>query len=198
MDLLDFARGPGLRWAMLIMIGGFFWRVADFAIRRSERGLYWARKAIHIPSRRWQIDSYTMHAALLVALFGFAPHILFFHSLTGIGWPSLPTAIVLFAAAIAVAAMIAVLVHRVIDPAPSAFSFFDDYFSWTVVFLAAVSGLLAYPHLGGTAIIKPYSLLLAAHLLAVELLMIWFPFGKLIHVAFMPMMRAGAMVRRLF
>lgn len=195
MALLDFARGPAMRWAMLIMVAGLCWRAADLALRRSPRGMYWARKAFHVPGARWQIDSFAMHAGLLVVLLGFSPHIMFFREFTGLSWPSLPTPIVLFAAAVAIAAMIAVLMHRMLAAEPSAFSAFDDYFTWTVVFLAMATGMLAYPHIGGTPIAPPYALLLTAHLLAVELLMVWLPFGKLVHVAFMPMLRAASWVR---
>ncbi len=195
---LDFARGPAMRWAMQIMVAGLCWRAADFALRRPARGRYWARKAFHVPDARWQLDSFAMHGGLLLALFGFSPHILFIREFTGLSWPGLPTPIILFAAAIAIAAMLAVLVHRMLDSAPSAFSAFDDYFSWTVVFLAMVTGMLAYPHVGGTPIAPPYAALLTAHLLAVELLMVWLPFGKLVHVAFMPVLRTGARIRAIF
>jgi nitrate reductase gamma subunit len=195
---LDFARGPAMRWAMEIMVAGLCWRLADFAIRRPARGLYWARKAFHAPGERWQLDSFAMHGGLIVVLFGFAPHILFIHEFTRLSWPSLPTPIVLFAAAIAIAAMIAVLVHRIVDTRPSAFSPFDDYFTWGLVFLAMVTGMLAYPHVGGTPLAPPYAALLTAHLLAVELLMVWLPFGKLVHVAFMPVFRVMARIRGVF
>jgi nitrate reductase gamma subunit len=138
-----------------------------------------------------------MHAGLLIVIFGFAPHILFIHALTGFEWPSLPIVIVLAAAAISIAAMIAVLVHRMTDPAPSIFSAFDDFFTWSVVFIAMLTGLMCYPHVGGAPIGRPFALLLTAHLLAVELLMVWLPFGKLIHVAFMPMLQTAAAVRQL-
>lgn len=198
MTALDFARGPALRWAMQIMVGGFFWRAADFALRRPARGLYWARKAFHAPGARWQIDSFAMHAGLLTVLFGFAPHILFIREFTGLSWAGLPTPMVLFAGAVGIAAMLAVLVHRVLDGAPSAFAAFDDYFTWAVVFLAMATGMLAYPHLGGTPMVGPYAALLTAHLLAVETLMVWLPFGKLVHVAFMPLLRLAVRIRALF
>ena len=60
-----------------------------------------------------------------------------------------------------------------------------------------LTGLLCYPHVGGTPLGGPYAMLLTAHLIAVELLMIWLPFGKLIHVAFMPMLQAGRAISRL-
>jgi nitrate reductase gamma subunit len=196
MRLLDFARGPGLHWALVIMVTGFFWRAADFAFRRGERNLHWSRKGLHVPKRRWQIDSYTMHAGLLIVVFGFAPHVLFVTALTGLQWPSLPTVVVLAAAAISLAAMVAVLIHRATTAEPSIFSVFDDYFTWTAVFVAMLTGLICYPHVGGAPAFGPYAMLLTAHLLAVELLMVWLPFGKLIHVAFMPLLQAAAFIRQ--
>ena len=197
MSLLDFARGPAMHWAMVIMVAGSFWRAADFALRRGDRNLHWMRKGLHVPARRWQIDSYTMHAGLLIVMFGFSAHILFIGTFLGFEWPSLPTAIVLAAAVISIGAMIAGLVHRLTTSEPSIFSAFDDYFTWSTVFVAMLTGLLCYPHVGGTPIVGPYAMLLTAHLIAVELLMIWLPFGKLIHVAFMPMLQAGRAISRL-
>jgi len=197
MDPLDFARGPGLHAALVIMVAGFFWRGVDFALRRGEPNLHWARKGLHVPDRRWQIDSYAMHAGLLIVMFGVVPHILFISAITGLEWPSLPIAIVLAAAVISLASMIAVLIHRVRMPEPSIFSAFDDYFTWSAVFVAMLTGLMCYPHLGGGPATAPYAVLLTAHLIAVEVLMIWLPFGKLIHVAFMPLIQAGVAMRSL-
>jgi nitrate reductase gamma subunit len=195
MSLLDFARGPGMHWALVIMVAAFFWRGADFALRRGERNLHWARKGLHVPDRRWQIDSYAMHAGLLLVMFGFAPHILFITTLTGLQWPSLPTAVVLAAAVISLGSMVAVLIHRMTMQEASIFSTFDDYFTWSTVFVAMLSGMMCYPHLGGAPVSGPYAMLLTAHLLAVEVLMIWLPFGKLIHVAFMPLLQGAIAIR---
>ena len=197
MDALDFARGPGLHWALVIMVAGSFWRAADFALRRGERNLHWARKGLHVPNQRWQLDSYAMHGGLLIVMFGFAPHVLFIGALTGVQWPTLPIAIILVAAIVSLAAMVAVLVHRMMASEPSIFSAFDDYFTWSAVFVAMLTGLICYPHVGGAPLVPPYAMLLTAHLLAVELLMIWLPFGKLIHVAFMPLLQMAAALRRL-
>ena len=198
MDALDFARGPAMHWALLIMVAGSCWRAADFAIRRGDRNLHWARKGLHVPSQRWQLDSYAMHGGLLVVMFGFAPHVLFIGTLTGIEWPTLPIASVLIAAIVSLACMVAVLIHRIVTHEPSIFSAFDDYFTWSAVFVAMLTGLLCYPHLGGAPLMSPYAVLLTAHLLAVELLMIWLPFGKLIHVAFMPLLQIATITTRFF
>lgn len=195
MDALDFARGPAMHWALLMMVAGSCWRAADFAIRRGDRNLHWARKGLHVPSQRWQLDSYAMHGGLLIVMFGFAPHVLFIGTLTGLRWPTLPIAIVMVAAIVALVSMFAVLVHRIMTREPSIFSAVDDYFTWSAVFLAMLTGLLCYPHLGGAPLMRPYAMLLAAHLFAVEALMVWLPFGKLIHVAFMPMLQAAVLIR---
>ena len=161
-------------------------------VRRGDRDLYWTRKAFHVPTLRWQLDSYAMHAGLAIAVLGFSGHILLIHELSGLGWPSLPIGVVLFAGAITLVAMLAVLAHRILIREPSAFSAFDDYFSWVTVFAAVATGMLAYPHVGGTALTAPYRALLTAHLLSVELLMIWLPFGKLGHLVIMPLGRVVA------
>jgi nitrate reductase gamma subunit len=69
------------------------------------------------------------------------------------------------------------LLHRIINPVKRLISNFDDYMSWFLTFTPLVTGMAAYTHFGG-----PYQLVLAVHILSVEALMIWFPFGKLMHM----------------
>ena len=78
--------------------------------------------------------------------------------------------------AITFAALVALLVHRLASPVKRLISNFDDYFSWLVTTLPLVTGMMAYSHIGA-----PYPTMLAIHILSVELLMVWFPFGKLMH-----------------
>jgi nitrate reductase gamma subunit len=75
------------------------------------------------------------------------------------------------------AALLAVLVHRIVNPVKRLISNFDDYFSWFVTIAPLMTGMAAFSHLGGW----PYERVLAFHLLSVQLLLIWFPFGKLMH-----------------
>lgn len=196
MNLLEFARGPAMQWALAIAVAGMCWRLGSFLAHPEGVDLHWSRKGFHVPRRRWQIDSYVMHAGMLTVVFGFAPHILFIHELIGIGWPAIPTGVVLFAAALTVTAMVAVLTNRLVESEPSGFSAFDDYFSWLVAFSAVLTGLLAYPHLGGASFARPYSALLTAHLIAVEALLIWLPFGKLAHLVLMPLLSTVSLLRQ--
>ena len=80
------------------------------------------------------------------------------------------------AGAITVAALVGLLVHRIASPVKRLISNFDDYFSWLVTTAPLVTGMMAYSHIG-----PPYQTMLAIHILSVELLLVWFPFGKLMH-----------------
>jgi nitrate reductase gamma subunit len=108
----------------------------------------------------------------------FAPHILFFESVLGFGWPHLPNSIILATAAIALAILLALLIRRASHPVQRLISNADDYISIIVVIVPLVTGILAFAHLGAR-----YETLLAIHLLSVEALFVWFPFGKLMHTA---------------
>jgi nitrate reductase gamma subunit len=192
-DLLAFARGPGLHWALVIMIYGICWRLASFLIQFPERDVYWARKQFWLGRGHWQIESYVMHVGILIVLFGFAPHIQLVSDLIGVGWPGLPIGLVWFAGSVTVVAMVAVLLHRPPDEGPRTWRVrVDEYFSWLVVLVPMVTGLLAFPHLGGASLTPPVAALLTAHLLSAELLMVWLPFGRLAHLALMPLLRGSA------
>jgi nitrate reductase gamma subunit len=72
--------------------------------------------------------------------------------------------------------MIALLIRRLNHPVLRLLSTADDYLSWLLVFLPVLTGiLLSGETIGG------YATLLALHIISVELMMIWLPFGKLMH-----------------
>ncbi len=193
MDLLAFAKGPALHWALVIMVFGFFWRLSQFLFDPSSRDLYWAHKQFGLPAARREIDSYVMHAGVFIVVFGFTPHIVLIRDLTGPEWPGLPIGMIWFAGSLTVVVMIALLLYRLLvgrsSQSQPGSSNFDDYFSWMVVFAPMATGLLAYPHLGGASLGGPYAAVLAVHILSAELLMVWLPFGKLMHIAMMPVFR---------
>jgi len=206
MDLLTFARGPGMQWAATIFVIGVIWRLVGIALLRGKKTLSaprneaswkglrliglrsWPRKEVLGGTAVGEVMGYTFHIGFFVALFFGMPHILFFedvfkgllgvnfHRIFGFDWPSLPGGVIYFFSAVSVAALLAVLVHRIADPVKRMISNFDDYFSWFVTIAPLVTGMLCYGHFGA-----PYQTLLATHLFSVELLLIWFPFGKLMH-----------------
>ncbi len=122
------------------------------------------------------IGGYVFHVGLAVVVFLFAPHIALVASLLGPTWPGLPSQVVDFVSVVTMAAMVAVLADRITKPAKRFLSTFGDWFTWTLTFLPLLTGWLAVHHL-----LLPYTLMLALHILSVELLLIFLPFTKLFH-----------------
>lgn len=197
MTLLEFARGPGLQWSLIILVLGIVWRALgalmisarkDLAKARESGGLKKGFGAIlsrSVPAEAFEkrirfqhFTGYAWHLALFITVLFFGPHILFFESILGFRWPNLPNGVVLFSGAVAIAILIALLIRRATNPVMKLISNFDDYLSVIVVLAPLVTGILAFAHIGAR-----YETMLAVHLLSVEAMFVWFPFGKLMHTA---------------
>jgi nitrate reductase gamma subunit len=197
MELLDFARGPGMQWSIGIFVAGVLWRVLGILLLHHRRDLseprvggaapllggaqkvvrrLWPRKEFKERNLLPTALAYIVHIGLAIVVFGGSFHLLFIKNLFGISWPALPSAFVYFTGAATVAAGIALLARRIIDPVTRLLSNFDDYFSWFVTLAPVVTGLMAVAHFGAR-----YETVLALHILSFELLLVWFPFGKLMH-----------------
>jgi len=122
------------------------------------------------------IAGYLWHIGFFVALLLFVPHIELVHGSFGISWPGLPNPLVDAATAVTIVALLALLVRRLTHPVMRYLSGFEDYLVWAVTLLPLVTGYLAYHRM-----INPYPLAMGLHVLSVELLMIVFPFTKLMH-----------------
>ncbi|MFC2969642.1 nitrate reductase [Acidimangrovimonas pyrenivorans] len=206
MSLLDFARGPALDFAMAVFLLGVFWRLfaivllpwaKDRTVKRAGapsaaagalgtliRHL-WVPKDFGLTSRFTLINGYVFHIGLAVIVFGFTQHILFIDGVFGLSWPGLPTGVITVAGVVTLASLIAALVRRMTSPVLRLISTFNDWFTWAITFLPVLTGLLAVAHLGAR-----YETLLAIHMLSVAALLIWFPFGKLMH-AFLVFLTRG-------
>ena len=95
----------------------------------------------------------------------------------GLSWPGLPTAVIDMVSVATLLALVAVLFDRRRNKVKRMLSGFGDYFAWGITFLPMVTGYLAFHHL-----VLDYTLMLAIHILSVELLLIALPFTKLTHV----------------
>jgi len=122
------------------------------------------------------VAGYIFHIGLLVAIFLFVPHIELFKAMFGFGWPGLPMPIVDFFTAMSLLALIAVLYNRLTNPVLKFLTTKEDYLVWLVTFVPLLTGYMAYHHL-----FFSYYWLLGMHILSVEILMIVFPFTKLMH-----------------
>jgi nitrate reductase gamma subunit len=206
MSLLDFARGPALTFAFAVFVLGVSWRLVsliglpwakDRSVRRpgapsdfkaAVSGFVrhlWVSKAMGQTSMFAVINGYVFHLGLAVIVFGFTQHILFLRDLFGVSWPGLPTGVISIAAIVTLASLIAALVRRMTSPVLKLISTFNDYFSWLITTLPVLTGLIAVSHLGAR-----YETLLALHILTVAALLIWFPFGKLMHAFLVFLTRA--------
>ena len=198
MTLFDIARGPALQVSLFIFVLGVVWRLVgtslilrpkDLSVPR-ETGEFWGglrtiisrsflphtfEKLIVTPYAL----AYTLHIGLFIVVLLFVPHILFFESILGFSWPGLPNDVILVAGGITLASLVALLVRRLTHPVLKVVSSADDYITWCVTTLPLVTGLMAFAHLG-----PRYETMLAIHILSVEVLLIWFPFGKLMHTFF--------------
>lgn len=203
MALLDFARSTGMRLALAIFVFGVLWRLVSLMLLRTRPDLSEPRRRSWtglrlIVTRMWPrrqlgatwldvANSYVLHVGFLLVLVFYPPHALFFGSLLGgvvpeslsgrLHWPALPTALISITAAITLAAAAIALVQRLAHPVRRLISNFDDYASLLLTALPIATGLMAFMHVGGMR----YENLLALHLLSVEALIAWFPWGKLTH-----------------
>lgn len=205
MDLLDFARGPALGFSVAVLLLGLAWRIfgvfrrparVDHSLPRRRDTVAAGLRAIFakmLPPRNVKTrviamaNAYAYHIALAFVVFAFAPHIKFVKRYLGFGWPALPDWVTYLATAVAILGLAVALILRLNDGVLRLLSNFDDYFSWFVTMLPLVTGMALLP---APAERGP----LAIHLLSLELLMVWLPFGKLSHAAlvFVSRYRTGA------
>ena len=194
-ELLLWVRGPALQIATVIFLLGIVVRIVEILMLGRKKDLAEARGSAvagglrtifsrSIPDRGTLqrstfnvVAGYTFHIGFFVVLFLFAPHILLFQDVTGVSWPSLPTPIVDATAVVTMIALLAVLVHRVLDPVMRFLSRFQDYLVWLLTILPVVTGYLAFHRVD----VAPPATLMIIHILSVELLMVVFPFTKLMH-----------------
>jgi nitrate reductase gamma subunit len=193
-QFLTWVRGPGLNIALAVFALGLLWRVIeiyslgrkpDFAVPRRRAGASGIRtmftRSIPAPglfkrSPISYVGGYIFHIGLAVIVFLFAQHIRLIQSVTGLSWPALPAPVIDAATVVTLATMLLVLVDRINKPVKRFLSTFQDYAAWALTFLPVLTGYMANKHL-----LLPYTLMLALHILSVELLLIFLPFTKLIH-----------------
>ena len=193
-ELLSWARGPGLQIATVIFVAGIVIRFFEILMLGRKASLAEAKgsemssglKTIitrTIPDRgtfrRSSVTitaGYIFHIGLFVTFFLFAPHILFIRDLIGFGWPALPTPMVDAFAVVTIITMLAVLVNRLTNKSMRFLTNFEDILTWFLTLLPLVTGYMAFHRIGFTA-----PTLLAMHILSVSVLLIVFPFTKLMH-----------------
>ena len=210
-DFLLWTRGDAFNFALSLLIIGILIRMLEIFLlgRKTDysepRGTEWGPGLKNIITRS-VVDSgtfkrasfvvvvgYIWHICFFVVLLLFVPHIELIHAMTGLKWPGLATPFVDASAVIAMLALVAMLWHRLTHPVLKFLSTFEDYLVWFVTFLPLLTGYIAFHRM-----IDPYPLALGLHILSVELLMVIFPFTKLMHAItlFIARWYTGAMMGR--
>ncbi len=195
LELLTFARGTALNWALMIFVAGILLRL--FEVFSLGRKADLATPRTVTPGSGWRtmfsrslpppgllkrepvtyIAGYVFHIGLFLALFFFAPHIELFRSLTGLHWPALPTPLVDAGVVAAIVALLAQLANRISSPVKRMLSTAGDYVAWAATLLPLLTGYMSYHHM-----FVEYTLMLSLHVFSVEFLLVVLPFTKLFHL----------------
>jgi nitrate reductase gamma subunit len=200
---LEFARGPLFEVALFVFVGGMLYRLVRVLM------LGWSRdnvpskgskfggvvktylKGILIwPFIPWIKRTFSknpviylagglFHLALFVVLILGTAHMLVWKSLLGFGWPTLPLPLVDWMAAVGIVAMIALLIHRLVNPVMKLITGTAEWMNWVLVFLPMVTGYMMAHHM-----FFPYEVLFSLHMLFVDILLIWIPFSRISHFMF--------------
>lgn len=193
-EFLLWVRGPALQIATIVFVLGIVARILQMVMLGRKGNLAEARGSALAGGLRTMVtrsvpdkgtfqrstftivSGYIFHIGLFVTIFLFAPHILLVDEVFGLSWPALPTPVIDATAVVTIIALLAVLIHRLKDPVMRFLSRFSDYLVWLVTFLPLLTGYIAFHRIG----LSP-PMLIALHILSVELLMVVFPFTKLMH-----------------
>lgn len=193
-ELLNWARGPGFQLAVIIFIAGVAIRLLETLLLGRKPNLAEPKgtemssglrtiltrtlpaKGMLGSTMFTVVSGYIFHIGLFVTIFLFAPHILMFKQITGLSWLSLPTPAVDAVTVVTIIALLVVLAHRFVNKVLRFLTNTEDLLVWVVTILPMLTGYMAFHRIGATA-----QTLLALHILSVDLLLVVFPFTKLMH-----------------
>ncbi|MDH3903062.1 MAG: hypothetical protein OES90_07555, partial [Xanthomonadales bacterium] len=152
-ELLSWARGPGLQIATVIFVAGVVIRIFEIFMLGRKANLAEAKGGEMsgglktmitrtIPDRTTFkrssvtiVSGYIFHIGLFIVCFLSAPHILFLKDIIGFGWPSLPTPVIDAFAVVTIIAMLATLVNRLTNKVMRYLTNFEDLLTWFITFL---------------------------------------------------------------
>jgi nitrate reductase gamma subunit len=189
---LDFVEGPLWYASVAIFVVGVAIRLYEILARGVPPDLATPRAggtagALRtLVSRSWTADGfssgalfhlvagYMFHIGLFVLLFFAAPHVLFIEErILGFGWTPAPHWLFIVAADLAFAGLILLWLRRVMHPVLRRISTFDDHAAAWLTFSVMFTGCMA--------LLLSHDSLRAIHMLSVCLLLIYFPFSRLMH-----------------
>lgn len=200
---LEFARGPLFQVALLIFIAGMLYRLTQLILlghfqahnpvqsnRLQSIGQSYLKGVFIWPFIPWIKNTFNanavtflagglFHLGLFVVIFLGTPHMLVWKSLLGFGWLTLPTPLVDWLAAGAIAAMVVLAINRLVNPILKMLTGPADWLNLAIVFLPMITGYMMTHHLWFR-----YEVLFSLHMLAVDGMLIWIPVSRISHFIF--------------
>ncbi|MGB5406685.1 MAG: hypothetical protein WBN08_07805 [Thiogranum sp.] len=187
-----FIEGPLWYFALAVFLIGVAWRLFAIARIGSKPDLSVPRRSAAVSGfmtslrrflprremgsriRLHVLAGYMFHLGLFALLLFAAPHVLFLQEhLLGFGWTPMPYWAFIVTSQIAFAGLILLWLHRVLNPVTRLISDADDHVAAVLTFVVMLTGCLA--------LMEAFTGLRVLHRFTVELLMIYFPFSRLMH-----------------
>ncbi len=187
-----FILGPLWQFSVLVFCVGVTWRIGSILLRSFPRELArprgpgfpgglltllrrsWPKNGLSRENALPMIAGYAFHLGLFVLLFFAEPHLRFLEFYLPIElWTPIPGWAFVIAAQIAFAGLLLLWLRRVMHPVTRLISTLDDHLASGLTFLAMFTGCLA--------LFESSTGLRVLHVLAVELLLLYFPFSNLMH-----------------
>ena len=184
----------GVLWdiALIVFFAGVIWRIAAIFFVRNKKDLSEPRTsgatgAVMTNLRRFLprpemapririhvVAGYMFHLGLFALLFFAAPHVIFLRDhMLGFGWTPMPYWAFIVAAQVSFAGLIILWLHRVLHPVLRLISDMDDHVASILTFVVMLTGCMA--------LLEEFTGLRVLHRFTVELLMVYFPFSRLMH-----------------
>lgn len=116
---------------------------------------------------------YLFHVGLFVLLLFAAPHVAFLNDRLGLRWATLPHWAFELSAELAFGGLLLLWLLRLVNPVSRLISELDDHLAAILVFVVMLTGCMA--------LAESFTGLRTLHFFTVELLMIYFPFSRLMH-----------------
>ncbi len=190
--MLEFVEGPLWYFAGLVFMAGVAWRLVDIFRRgvaaelAPPRGNPLGGAVRTVITRSWTVPGfskgatfhliagYMFHIGLFAVVFLAAPHVEFIEQrLLGFAWPPAPHWLFIVSAELAFAGLLLMWLRRMLHPVMKQITTLDDHLAAFLSFAAMFTGCLA--------LLQSHDGLRLIHMLAVEILLIYFPFSRLMH-----------------
>ena len=187
-----FVDGPLWNFALFVFLLGIVWRLfsivkagskPDYSVARRSAGKgavmtlfrrFLPRRDMAPKIRIHTVAGYMFHLGLFALLLFAAPHVLFLEqSLLGVGWTPMPYWAFIVASQLAFVGLLLLWLRRLLNPVTRLISDADDHIAAILVFVVMLTGCLA--------LMEEFTGLRVLHRFTVELLMIYFPFSRLMH-----------------